>query len=602
MKAIMVMFDSLNRLFLPAYGCQQIDLPNFRRLQERTVVFERCYAGSMPCMPARRELQTGRYNFLHRGWGPLEPFDDSVPQMLGEAGVHTHLATDHQHYWEDGGATYHNRYSTYELVRGQEGDPWKGEVADPEIPETLSWRRGRLWRQDWINRKYMSTPDRHPQTRTFEAGLEFIETNHAQDRWFLQIECFDPHEPFYSSGPHLDRVGDDWNGPHFDWPDYRPVMEGGAPLAHLRKSYAALLTMCDDSLGRVLDTMDRHGLWDDTLLMVCTDHGFLLGERGWYGKNVQPWYEETIHVPLFLWDPRSGKAGERCDKLVQTIDLGPTLLDFFSVPASPDMDGRSLSKALAGETLHETALFGIFGGHVSITDGRYVYMRSSVNRQNRPLEEFTLMPTRIDHRYSVGELRSAELHPPFPFTKGVPVLKTPGWAMANSYDFGTLLFDLKTDPGQVEPLRDPGLELRMARLLVERMRENDAPATQFERLGLPADGQVTTDHLLCAAHWERATAARDRDWSSSPAENFSEAMRQPLSSLDPGLAERLGQGFGIPFRGGLFERFGHLSPWHLAVMLPSMTPARLHDLDRSLAAPMRVAAAPHPAPASQRKA
>lgn len=120
MKAIMIMFDTLNRRFLPAYGADWNHLPNFRRLQERTVTFDNCYGGSMPCMPARRELHTGRYNFLHRSWGPLEPFDDSMPEMLRTSGVYTHLVTDHQHYWEDGGATYHNRYSSYEFCRGQE--------------------------------------------------------------------------------------------------------------------------------------------------------------------------------------------------------------------------------------------------------------------------------------------------------------------------------------------------------------------------------------------------------------------------------------------------------------------------------------------------
>ena len=76
MKAIMVMFDSLNRRMLPPYGCDWVHAPNFQRLAERSVTFENCYAGSMACMPARRELHTGRYNFLHRSWGPLEPFDE----------------------------------------------------------------------------------------------------------------------------------------------------------------------------------------------------------------------------------------------------------------------------------------------------------------------------------------------------------------------------------------------------------------------------------------------------------------------------------------------------------------------------------------------
>ena len=101
MKAIMVMYDSLNREMLEPYGCNWTKTPNFRRLAEKCVQFEQCYVGSMPCMPARRELQTGRINFFHRSWGPMEPFDDSMPEILKKGGVYTHLVSDHQHYWEE---------------------------------------------------------------------------------------------------------------------------------------------------------------------------------------------------------------------------------------------------------------------------------------------------------------------------------------------------------------------------------------------------------------------------------------------------------------------------------------------------------------------
>ena len=56
--------------------------PNFDRLAERAVTFDSHYVGSMPCMPARRDMQTGRLDFLHRSWGPLEPFDNSFPELL----------------------------------------------------------------------------------------------------------------------------------------------------------------------------------------------------------------------------------------------------------------------------------------------------------------------------------------------------------------------------------------------------------------------------------------------------------------------------------------------------------------------------------------
>ena len=199
MKAIIVMFDSLNRHLLQPYGCDWTMTPNFRRLAERAVTFDRSYVCSMPCMPARRDFHTGRPNFLHRSWGPLEPFDDSVPEMLHEIGVHTHLTTDHYHYFEDGGCTYHTRYSTWQFHRGQEGDPWIGQVADPAIPQSITPTiRPRNWRQDWINRSSMPTDAEHCQTRTFRDGLDFIDLNRNEDRWLLQIETFDPHEPFFS--------------------------------------------------------------------------------------------------------------------------------------------------------------------------------------------------------------------------------------------------------------------------------------------------------------------------------------------------------------------------------------------------------------------
>ena len=118
----------------------------------------------------------------------------------------TTLVSDHYHYWEDGGATYHHRYSSWVNVRGQEGDAWKGEVADPETPEHL----GRIARQDWINRKYMPEEKLTPQAQTFAAGLEFLETNRDQDNWYLQIETFDPHEPLFTLKQWKDRYNYEW--------------------------------------------------------------------------------------------------------------------------------------------------------------------------------------------------------------------------------------------------------------------------------------------------------------------------------------------------------------------------------------------------------
>ncbi|MBN1993187.1 MAG: sulfatase [Anaerolineae bacterium] len=487
MKAIMVMFDSLNRHMLPPYGCEWVHAPNFERLAERTVTFENYYVGSMPCMPARRDLHTGRYNFLHRSWGPLEPFDDSMPQLLKEHDVYTHLVTDHYHYWEDGGATYHNRYSSFEIARGQEGDLWKGQVQDPAIPPVVPNARAGTpwWRQDWVNRGYMPTAQDQSLAKIFELGLEFIQTNHSQDNWFLQIESFDPHEPFFTQQTYKDLYPHDYNGPHFDWPNYEQVAETPEQVKHLRYQYAALLSMCDEYLGRVLDMMDELDMWADTMLIVVTDHGFLLGEHDWWAKCVQPFYGEVAHPPLFIWDPRCGCRNERRRSLAQMIDLSATLLDYFGVGRPPDMRGLPLQETIAADRpVHEAVLFGQHGMHVNCTDGRYVYMRAPVHPDNSPLYDYTLMPTHMRQPFGIDELQDIQLAPPFSFSKGCRLMKIATRPWQNPYPFGTLLFDLHNDPKQEHPLDAPAVEERMNQYLVKLMKEHDAPPEQFERLGL----------------------------------------------------------------------------------------------------------------------
>lgn len=497
MKAIMVMFDSLNKHMLPDHGCDWIHAPNFERLAKETIAFDSCYAGSLPCIPARRELHTGRYNFLHRSWGPLEPFDDSMVELLKNNGVYTHLTTDHGHYFEDGGATYHTRYNSWEFSRGQEGDPWKGSVKDPEIPPSVSGEKvGNLLRQDWVNRQYTSEEENHPQAVTFQRGIEFIEKNYEQDRWFLQIEAFDPHEPFFTPQKYKDLYPHNYEGDHFDWPDYGMVKESESEQEHAKFEYAALVSMCDEYLGKVLDKFDQYNLWEDTLLIVNTDHGFMLGEKNWWGKNIQPFYNEIANIPLYIWDPRFKVKGKRTSSLVQTIDLAPTLLEYFQMPIPDDMQGKPLRDIIdSNKEIRKGALFGMHGGHVNCTDGRYVYMRAPVTLKNEPLFEYTLMPAHMHHLFTTEELQDIRLAEPFTFTKNIKLLKIKANSLINPYARGSLLFDLKNDPDQLEYVNDIKVERKMSELLRDLMIESDAPIEQYERLGLKKEASVTEKEL-----------------------------------------------------------------------------------------------------------
>ena len=206
--------------------------------------------------------------------------------------------------------------------------------------------------------------------------------------------------------------------------------------------------MCDPSLGRVLDFMDEHDMWDDTMLLVNTDHGFLLGEHGWWAKIVQPWFNELVHLPMFLWDPRTG---ERHPPRRPGPDHRHRADDprFFGLEPPPDMQGRDLAAVDRATTpCDEGALFGIHGGHVNVTDGRFVYMRAAANRERaargiHPDADPHAQPVRTRRTRRVGAGRTVLVHQGVAHHCGCRPARS-----LNSWRHGTLLFDLETDPEQ----------------------------------------------------------------------------------------------------------------------------------------------------------
>ncbi len=504
MRAVVLMFDSLNRLMLSPYGCDWTHTPNFARLAKRCVTFDRSYVCSMPCMPARRDYLTGRPNFLHRAWGPMEPFDDSVPRILRGSGVYSHMCTDHYHYFETGGATYHTQFNTWEFFRGQEGDPWIGQVADPVPPahrwpmEVGAFHKG-MKRQDWINRAHVQEEGAFPQSRTIDAGVEFMRRNAGADNWLLHLETFDPHEPFYSHPKYKEfyrKHYEGYRGPEADWPPYGKSTDAPEGVVeHLRHEYASLLSMCDAKLGQVLDAMDALDLWKDTMLVVWTDHGFLLGEHERFAKVWCPYFEEVAHTPFFMHDPRHpAGAGTRRKALVQpSIDLGPTLLEFFGARATKDMFGKPLGGVMKDDTpVRDVAIYGHFGGQLNVTDGRYMYQRSPALPENQPLNEYTLMPTRMREMFLPREFDGGKLSlaGPFAFTKGCQVMRVPAKEFIQTKHGPSLLYDLESDPGQAAAIRDAGVEARLLAAAAGLMRELDAPAEQWERLGMERSGEL----------------------------------------------------------------------------------------------------------------
>jgi len=484
MKAIVILLDSLNRHYLSCYGNGWVKTPNIDRLAARSVIFDNHWLGSAPCMPARRDLFTGRLSFLERNWSGLDPHEVTMQQLLRKNGIHSHIETDHQHYWNGGGEFYHTTFDTWNGYRGQEIDPCGGPIAEPTEPDHL----GKWHPQYARNReRFKNEEAAFPTPKTFQGAVDWLRVNERADDYLLWVEAFDPHEPFETTDEYLALYGDDWDGPLYDWTGYERVGHHSAQAtAHIRKQYAACLTMTDRWLGRLLDEIERQDGYDDTLIVFTTDHGHLLGEHGVTGKNFWPVWNEVAHLPLMIHLPGGACAGERRAQMTQNIDLMPTLLEHFGITVEHPVHGRSFSSCVtdANAPAHrETALYGWFGRTVNLTDGRYTYFRGPGPEGNAPLFHHFVNPTRYHGLLTADHIRRAEFGH---FLKGVdcPVLRTPVGMRVDDELRHNRLFDLESDYAQSNDLTGTPVEKEMIGKLTEALRAVDCPDSQYERLGL----------------------------------------------------------------------------------------------------------------------
>ena len=220
-----------------------------------------------------------------------------------------------------------------------------------------------------------------PGPRTMTAAANWLDDNAGHhDRFFLFIDEFDPHEPFDTPEPYASMYDPEWEGPHPIWP---PYIVGGVEKGVLterqarqvRALYGGKLTMIDTWLGKVLDSLDRQGLWDDTLVVLCTDHGHYLGEKDVWGKPAAPIYEPLGHIPLMISAP--GVAAGDCTALTTSVDIHATLTDLFGVTGDVRQrtHGRSLLPLLSGEaaSVRDWLLSGVWGREVHLIDGKRKY-------------------------------------------------------------------------------------------------------------------------------------------------------------------------------------------------------------------------------------
>ena len=496
MRTIVILMDSLNRRCLPVYGGNWARTPNMERLAAQSCTFDNHFVGSAPCMPARHDLLTGRLDFLERNWAPVQPFDCTLPQVLQKHGVFSHMTTDHYHYFHLGGENYFPLFSSWEFIRGQEHDTMVSNLGAPIRKPHI----GNYDEQYERNRTAFHTEADFPSPKTLRHAADWVEEHHGDDQWLLFVDSFDPHEPF--DFPDETPFEDEYRDLLFYWPYYDKAESVPAEaIAHARHRYAQVVEMSDRWLGRLLDVLNWYKMWDDTAVVLTTDHGYMFGEKDVAGKNLMPCYNEIYQIPMMIHLPQ-GPRGTRCGALTQNIDLFPTVLDLYGIPKDScrhPLHGRSLLPLLQGEqtSVRDSVIYGMFGRHVNLCDGRYTYFRAAVRADNQPLYVYTAMPSTIGHYWDHEHLSDVSKITAGPFLSytDYPVFRIPN-TIVSMQDFShafdrryeavehSMLFDLETDPLQEHPLRDAALEATLCNKLRIAMRAHDSPPEQFIRLGL----------------------------------------------------------------------------------------------------------------------
>lgn len=505
MNVILVLVDSLNKEALKTYTPDTVcETPNLQAFAEKSLVFDNHFIGSLPCMPARREISTGRKEFMWRPWGPLEPFDPRLPKEVQKTGHATAVVTDHYHYWEEMANGYIEWFDTAEFIRGHECDNhmlFEDGPLPAWVEKMCEFRSERHMKQYYANVKDKKTDAEFFPALTFSAACRWLKENAKKRPFFLQIESFDVHEPFHVPEPFASMYTDDINGNADDyniWPPYQiyadldKFMAQTTPeeLAYLKAQYFGKTTMVDKWFGRLTETLDDLKLWSETLVIFTTDHGHDLGDRGVFAKQY-PHYDSHANIPMIIWDPSCGGHASRTQSFTQTVDLFATVISAAGgEPPENTRHSKSLLPILAdtGKEIRSEIAYGTFGQGACISDHEWTLFKSPV--EGRPLYTYSptiYQPLIVDNPVDgrVGRVPNQPVANDF-FDPTVPY---PMWKTPVTIDPRTTenyLFNRKQDPLQQKNLwqQDPNNRDRMQKRLKNLLVNEGCPQEQLERLDL----------------------------------------------------------------------------------------------------------------------
>jgi len=368
MNIVLIVLDTLRQDHLGAYGNEWIHTPNLDKPANESVLFTRCYPESLPTLPMRRSLHTGRRTFPFKGhvdckgdfagapgWGPIPEEQDTIAEILSERGYRTAFITDTYHQFKPS-KNFHRGFQEWSWIRGQEGDRFKSGPRVPlerrrvHVPEGLrdNPRTDRfLTRYLRNNSSRMVEEDYYP-ARLFSEAARWVWRNQDAEHLFLLVDSFDPHEPWdppwyyrrlYDPG---EDVVDVIHSPYGLWQGLLTPRE----LKRVQANYAGEVTLVDRWLGHLLDSLRYSGWLETSVVAVISDHGHNLGldpgDKGLISKQGQPMTHAVADLVMMIRHPEGLAAGTVSNVLCYNHDLTRTLLNLAGVEPEQEMDGMDL--------------------------------------------------------------------------------------------------------------------------------------------------------------------------------------------------------------------------------------------------------------------
>jgi choline-sulfatase len=387
---VIIMVDEINVAATSVYGHPFVLTPNMQRLADGGVTVERAYCNSPLCVPSRASFVTGRYASQIRVYdlnSSLASGEPTFAHAFNASGYETVLAGKMHFVGQDQRHGFQKR-----LVEDCHGDGTHHGIPDWDAPPRkatkLSERLvngGRAGVSKYVQYDY----------KVAEATVRYLEEYAQSDRsnpFLLCTGFISPHFPLVVEEPYFNMYYPDLADlpmhPELpNHPKYRRIQQhfnlaGPFPEDRIRRAradYYGLITFVDRLIGRIIDVLDAAGLGDNTLILLTSDHGEMMGEHGLWWKSC--FLEEAARVPMICRWPNRLPPGERRKNVLSLVDVFPTILQAADISIPDFIVGHSFLPLLENgdldwkdEAFIECLAHTAVHPEAAVIKGRYKYI------------------------------------------------------------------------------------------------------------------------------------------------------------------------------------------------------------------------------------